>query len=129
MARPKSLTTMSVDLLIKMRDDITAALASKANALKKKLAAMGADYREVGRIAVYGRKSLAGRKVAPKYRDPETKMTWAGRGAKPVWMCEAIKAGKKAEDFLIAKGNGAKKSTAKRLRSGARRSTKLFALA
>jgi hypothetical protein len=28
MARPKSLTTMSVDLLIKMRDDITAALAS-----------------------------------------------------------------------------------------------------
>jgi DNA-binding protein H-NS len=30
-------------------------------------------------------------------------MTWAGRGARPVWMREALKEGKKPEDFLINK--------------------------
>jgi DNA-binding protein H-NS len=103
---------MSVDALLKMRDNITAALATKAKALKKELEQMGADYKEVGRIAIYGKKSrLAGRKVAPKYRGPGGE-TWAGRGAQPVWLREAIKSGKKAEDFLIAKG--AKKSAAKK---------------
>jgi hypothetical protein len=32
---------------------------------------MGADYKEVGRIAISGKNSqLAGRKIAPKYRGP-----------------------------------------------------------
>ncbi len=44
---------------------------------------------------------LAGRKVAPKYRDPSTGKTWSGRGIKPSWMMEAIAAGKTADDFLI----------------------------
>jgi DNA-binding protein H-NS len=100
MARPKSLASMSVDALLKMRDDIGTALASRANALKEQLSAMGA---EVGRVAGYGKKkSLAGRKVAPKYRSPKGE-TWAGRGAQPVWLREAIQRGKKAEDFLIAR--------------------------
>ena len=75
---------------------------------------MGADYKEVGRTALDGRKgksAIAGRKVPPKYRSPNGE-TWAGRGAQPVWLREAIKAGKKADDFLIAKG--AKKSTVKK---------------
>ena len=114
MARSKSLTAMSVDALLKMRDNITAALSQKAGVLKKELSRMGADYAEVGRIAIYGKKSrLAGRKVAPKYRSPKGE-TWAGRGAQPVWLREAIKSGKKAEDFLIAKG--AKWSTVKKTR-------------
>jgi DNA-binding protein H-NS len=29
--------------------------------------------------------------------------TWAGRGAKPRWMVEALKKGKKMESFLIKK--------------------------
>ena len=49
MARPKSLTAMSVDALLKMRDNITAALRQKAGVLKKELSRMGADYAEVGR--------------------------------------------------------------------------------
>jgi DNA-binding protein H-NS len=69
---------------------------------------MGADYKEVGRTA---KSAIAGRKVPPKYRSPNGE-TWAGRGAQPVWLREAIKAGKKADDFLIAKG--AKKSTVKK---------------
>jgi DNA-binding protein H-NS len=39
----------------------------------------------------------ATRKVAPKYRDPATSMTWTGRGKAPVWI-----AGKDRSRFLIA---------------------------
>ena len=35
MPRAKSLTSMSVDVLLKMRDDVTAAIGKKADALKK----------------------------------------------------------------------------------------------
>jgi DNA-binding protein H-NS len=104
---PKRLASMSLDALMQLRDDIGSILSRKAVELKKQLSALGPDYAEVGRIAVYGsrkkRGALAGRKVAPKYRDPKTKMTWAGRGAMPVWMRDALKAGKKADDFLIDK--------------------------
>jgi DNA-binding protein H-NS len=101
----QNLATLSVDALLELRDEIGSILFKKADALKKELAALGADYAEVGRVALYGKKkkSLAGRKVAAKYRDPKSKTTWAGRGAQPVWMREAIKAGKKPEDFLIKK--------------------------
>ena len=47
---------------------------------------------------------LAGRKLKPKYRNPENKSdTWAGRGLKPKWILAAMKSGKKVEDFLIKK--------------------------
>lgn len=50
-----------------------------------------------------GRKSTAGTKVAPKYRNPANPAeTWSGRGKHPRWMANLIAAGgKKIEDFLI----------------------------
>ena len=105
-----NLSTMSVDALLKLRDEIGVALSKRADALKQQLASLGSDYAEVGRIAVYGRR----RKVAPKYRNPKTGDTWAGRGAQPVWMREAIKAGKKPDDFLIDKKAAKKGKRAKR---------------
>lgn len=39
-------------------------------------------------------------KVAPKYRD-ENGNTWAGRGKRPIWLRDALAAGKKLEDFAI----------------------------
>jgi DNA-binding protein H-NS len=114
MARTKSLASMSVDALLKMRNDIGAVLSRKADELKQELASLGSDYAEFGRIAIHGKKgakkSLAGRKIAAKYRDPKSKATWAGRGAQPVWMREAIEAGKTADDFLIAKPKAARKT-------------------
>jgi DNA-binding protein H-NS len=48
------------------------------------------------------RKSTAGSKVAPKYRNPENPAeTWSGRGQYPKWMRGPIAAGKKPEDFAI----------------------------
>jgi len=101
-----NLANMSIDALLKLRDDVGAALSRKADALKKELASLGSDYADVGRIALYGRKR---RKVPAKYRNPKTGDTWAGRGAQPFWMREAIKGGKKPDDFLIDKRAARKK--------------------
>ncbi len=51
-----------------------------------------------------GRKARedAGKKVAPKYRDPANPAnTWTGRGIKPKWLAEKIASGAKVEDFAI----------------------------
>lgn len=43
------------------------------------------------------------RKVKPKYRNPaDSSMTWTGRGKRPRWFNDAINAGKKEKDLLIA---------------------------
>ena len=105
MARPKNISLLSVEALFKLRDDVAAALGRKADALKKELAALGSDYAEVGRIAVYGKKrgsSLKGKKAAVKYRD-RSGNHWSGRGATPRWMVAAMKAGAKRDDFLVDK--------------------------
>jgi DNA-binding protein H-NS len=52
-----------------------------------------------------GRRSkIKGRKVKPKYRNPDKRSeTWTGRGRMPVWMATVVKEGKKPDDFLIKK--------------------------
>ncbi len=44
-----------------------------------------------------------GATAAPKYRGPNGEL-WSGRGQPPKWMKPLLAAGKKKEDFLIAKG-------------------------
>jgi len=44
----------------------------------------------------------AGRKVAPKYRDPSG-LEWTGRGRKPAWVVAALAEGKTLDEFLIAR--------------------------
>ncbi len=42
-----------------------------------------------------GASKLAGKKIAPKYRDPADKtQTWTGRGRVPAWAAELSEAGK-----------------------------------
>ena len=45
--------------------------------------------------------STSGRKVAAKYRDPDTGQTWTGRGLKPKWLAQAPENGKPRQDFAI----------------------------
>jgi DNA-binding protein H-NS len=45
--------------------------------------------------------AAAGRKVAPKYRNPATGETWTGRGLQPNWVKAAVASGKKLEEFAI----------------------------
>jgi DNA-binding protein H-NS len=108
MARPKSLSRMSIEALLELRDSIGTTLSERGADLQKQLARItGTD---VGNGVKGGRKpgrpkgsKLRGRKIAPKYRSrKDPKLTWAGRGATPRWMRDEMKARKlKKEAFLI----------------------------
>jgi DNA-binding protein H-NS len=112
-----ALKTMSIDKLVKLKDQVEAALASKVleqrRALESELSKLG---RYQGRPKSVGRGGSRGA-VAPKYRNPENPSeTWAGRGLKPRWLTAAMKSGKSPEDFAISgsvaslKASGRKKA-------------------
>jgi len=114
-----ALKTMSIDKLVKLKDQVEAALASKVmeqrRALETELSKLG-RYQGGGTKFAFGRGGSRGA-VAPKYRNPENPSeTWAGRGLKPRWLTAAMKGGKSLEDFAIAgtatssKANGRKKA-------------------
>ena len=92
-----NLGSMSVDALLKLRDDVEQALSRRAKELQDQLSRLGHAPALRG-----GRSSLKGRKVAVKYRD-KSGNTWAGRGAQPVWLREKLKAGAKLEDYAVHK--------------------------
>jgi DNA-binding protein H-NS len=94
---------MSVEALIKLRDEVTSALARKADELKGQLARLAGDGAASNGRRGGRRGRLKGRKIAPKYRSKKNPaLTWAGRGATPVWMRDEMKGTKlKKENFLI----------------------------
>ena len=59
--------------------------------------------KSAGRPAAKKRSSsLAGKKVAPKYRNPANPaQTWAARGQQPKWLKAELAKGKKLADFAI----------------------------
>jgi DNA-binding protein H-NS len=91
-----NLSAMSINDLLKLREDLNEVLEHKANELRSQLSRLGGTARGSLKAGV----SLKGRKVPPKYRSPSGE-TWAGRGARPSWLVQAMKKGKKPEDFLI----------------------------
>jgi DNA-binding protein H-NS len=102
MAKPSRLASMSLEVLLKLRDDVNVALARKSDDLKSQLSRLGDDSVGSGRR---GRRAspMKGRKIAPKYRSKANpRLTWAGRGATPRWMRDEMKKRKlKKEAFLI----------------------------
>ena len=108
-----NLASMSVDALLKLRQDIGNVLSRKATELKTQLSRLGGEI--VGPLKRTQRSSLKGRKVAIKYRDGSGN-TWAGRGAQPVWLREKLKAGAKLEDFSVHKTVASRKSSPKKSR-------------
>ena len=92
-----NLSSMSVDALLQLRQDINKTLDHKVHELRRQLSLL-----DGGPVRRKQAGSLKGRKVAPKYRSPSGD-TWAGRGARPRWLVAALKKGKKVEDFLIRK--------------------------
>lgn len=53
-----------------------------------------------GRTSVKPEKGAA-KKVAAKFRDPETGNTWSGRGLQPKWLRSALAAGRSLSDFAV----------------------------
>jgi len=98
-----NLSGMTVEGLMDLRRRVDDALNQRRAELEKQLERMAV----VGgrRVVRGGASVLKGRKVPPKYRSPLGE-TWAGRGARPLWLVAAIKRGKKLDDFLIGKSAG-----------------------
>jgi DNA-binding protein H-NS len=89
-----SLKGMDAQALMNLRTQIDKRLHELRAELEKQLEAL------IGQAKRKASSSLKGKKVPPKYRSPKGE-TWAGRGARPKWMVEALKKGKKIESFLI----------------------------
>src|SRR6476646_10701681 len=109
-----NLSGMTVEALMDLRKQVDETLLKRRAEIETQLARMGAVV-SGARVARGGGSVLKGRKVPPKYRGPKGE-TWAGRGAKPRWLVDAIKGGRKIDDFLIDKsaGKGRKKRRSKR---------------
>ncbi len=83
---------------VELRKEKVVKLREKVNNLLK---AEGYTFEE---IFGHGRAKAkrAGTPVPPKYRNPaDPSATWSGRGKRPRWFNEALKAGKKEKDLLI----------------------------
>jgi DNA-binding protein H-NS len=104
-----NLSGMSLEALMDLRKQVNETLVKRRAEIEKQLARMdGAIALDGGARAGRG-SSLKGKKVPPKYRSRSGE-TWAGRGAKPRWLVEAMKKGRKMEDFLIDTGKGRRRS-------------------
>jgi DNA-binding protein H-NS len=103
MAKNKSLATLSLDALVKLRDDVTEALSNRASELRRQLSSLTGTSTGAKRGPKFKSSRLKGPKVAAKYRSKkDAKLTWAGRGATPRWMRDEMKVGKlKKEAFLL----------------------------
>jgi DNA-binding protein H-NS len=98
---------MSVEALLKLRDDVGKVLSQKVVQLQRQLSQLDG---EVDAGPRGRRSSLKGRKVAIKYRDNDGN-TWAGRGAQPVWLREKLKAGAKLDDFEVQETAASRKTS------------------
>ena len=92
-----NLTGMNVETLLTLREQVDAKLAEHRQSLEKQILRLG------GSNGARTKGTLKGSKVAPKYRSKkDPNMTWAGRGATPLWLRDEMKAGRlKKESFLI----------------------------
>jgi DNA-binding protein H-NS len=82
----------------KKRSEFFASVREQARALGFDPSEVAAALGRKGKRATSDRRAA----VAPKYRNPANHAeTWAGRGAKPMWVRAALEAGKKLEDLKI----------------------------
>ena len=88
---------MNVETLLALREQVDAKLVEHRQSLEKQIQRLG------GGNGARTKGTLKGSKVAPKFRSKkDPSLTWAGRGATPLWMREEMKAGKlKKEAFAI----------------------------
>ena len=106
---------MKVDLqklsyreLLDLSDKITKAISAKKQAektnIKKQVQDLieGAGFDVSDIVGSTKGRSLKGRKVAPKYRNPKKPdETWTGRGRQPKWLSAELARGRALTSFLI----------------------------
>lgn len=79
-------------------------LAQRVDAQRKKRAQSILDMANVQASMLAGSAFNARKKRAPstpKYRDPQTGMTWSGQGRQPKWFSDCLARGMSEHDLLI----------------------------
>lgn len=100
LAQKAALEKQQAELEKQLQDARRAERSGVINQIKSLMAEHGLTVADLGGKVV-GKSANAGRKVAPKYRNPATGETWTGRGLQPKWVQAAVASGKKLEDFAI----------------------------
>jgi DNA-binding protein H-NS len=106
-AQKAELDKQKADLEKQIADALKAERAGVINQIKGMMAAHGITLADLGTRAgrppkVAGGSSEGGtRKVAAKYRNPETGDTWSGRGLKPKWLTAELESGRSLSDFAV----------------------------
>jgi DNA-binding protein H-NS len=81
---------MRKEKVVKLREKVTAMIKAEGYSVDDVFGGRGT------------RKGKRTGTVAPKYRNPaDPATTWSGRGKRPRWFNDALKAGKKEKDLLI----------------------------
>jgi DNA-binding protein H-NS len=117
MPRQKSFASLTVDQLLELRNSLDKYLGEKREQLQNSLGALerisGLNQRGKPGRNFRGAHPSKGKKVAPKYRNPDDpSQTWAGRGAQPRWLKAHLSAGRSREEFAIS-GSGSRKQRRK----------------
>lgn len=100
LAQKAALEKQQAELEKQLQDARRAERSGVINQIKSLMAEHGLTVADLGG-KVAGKSANAGRKVAPKYRNPATGETWTGRGLQPKWVQAVVASGKKLEDFAI----------------------------
>jgi DNA-binding protein H-NS len=118
----RNLSSLSIDELWALHEEVgnmlSEKITSEKRALEDRLAKLDSRMTaKTGRARLEVAKRRTVRRkyppVLPKFQNPsDPSETWAGRGKQPRWLVLQLKAGKKANDFLIGR--------AKRRRASAR---------
>lgn len=114
----QSLKSMSVTALLKLRDDISTILSRRAEAVKQELRSLGEDYAHVGRIAIYGKKNAAKRRIEERRAAKRATKGSAGvtvaRTAKKTAKKANKKTAKTTSKRTVAKNRSRKRPSARR---------------
>lgn len=92
------------DLSVKVKSAIEDKKQAEKSTIKKQVQDLikqsGFDMDEI--VGKPSTKSLKGRKVAAKYRNPKNPAeTWTGRGRQPKWLVAELERGRPLTSFLI----------------------------
>lgn len=106
-AQKAELDKQKADLEKQIADALKAERAGVINQIKGMMATHGITLADLGtRVGrppkAAGDSAESGtRKVAAKYRHPDTGDSWSGRGLKPKWLTAALESGRSLSDFAV----------------------------
>lgn len=105
---PDELASRPIEDLIALRDEIDQIIrnkiAAEKTALLSKLEAIRQFESRKSQQSSLPKDGIGKgrRKAQPKYRNPVTGETWAGRGMQPTWLRKAIEAGHTEDEFRLS---------------------------